>query len=322
MDGATECCKAGCSWRSKLRKLPKERQPGFVPPQLALMAATPPPKKGWLHELKLDGYRMQARKDGTEVQLLTRTGLDWTHRVRSVANEVARLAVEKATLDGEVVVVAPNGTTNFADLQASMQEGAKHVLTYFCFDLLHVDGQKCARSAAAGAEGIAGDVLRAPMRMLRVSEHIETGGAELLHKACELQAEGIVSKRAAGKYSPGRSGDWLKMKCLHEQEFVVGGYTLPSNGIRGVGALLLGLLQGWRADLCGADGTGIYAEDAQTLARQAGGAGAEDSSLCSCSGGCASAGLMWVKPEMVAQVRFATWTADELVRQAAFLGVA
>ena len=163
---------------SKLRKLPEERQPGFVPPQLALMAATPPLEKGWLHELKLDGYRMQARKDGKGVQMLTRTGLDWTSRVRSVANEVAKLAVGKATLDGEVVVVAPNGTTNFADLQASMQEGAKNLLTYFCFDLLHVDGRNVRDLPLRERKELLGDVLSGVDEdVVRVSEHIETGGA-------------------------------------------------------------------------------------------------------------------------------------------------
>ena len=128
------------AFEESLQRYLSERQPSFVAPQLALQALSPPAGEGWLHELKLDGYRMQARKDGSGVQMLTRKGLDWTDRVRSVANEVAKLAVDKVTLDGEVVVLAENGTTNFADLQASFQDGAKNLLTYFCFDLLHVDG--------------------------------------------------------------------------------------------------------------------------------------------------------------------------------------
>jgi bifunctional non-homologous end joining protein LigD len=306
---------------TKLRKLPEERQPGFVPPQLALMAAAPPIEKGWLHELKLDGYRMQARKDGKGVQMLTRTGLDWTHRVRSVANEVARLAVDKVTLDGEVVVVAPNGTTNFADLQASMQEGAKHVLTYFCFDLLHVDGKNVRDLPLRERKELLGDVLNGSNEdVVRLSEHIETGGAELLRKACELQAEGIVSKRAAGKYFSGRSNDWLKMKCLHEQEFVVGGYTLPSNEIRGVGALLLGYYKDGQLIYAGRTGTG-FTQKTHRLLRDKLDALEQKASPFVLVPADAKRGVTWVKPEMVVQVRFATWTADDLVRQAAFLGV-
>src|SRR6266851_3348945 len=306
---------------ARLRGLPKERQPGFVPPQLALQAAVPPEGEGWLHELKLDGYRMQARKDGSGVQMLTRTGLDWTARVRAVANEVARLAVDKLTLDGEVVVVRPDGTTNFADLQASMQEGAKNVLTYFSFDLLHVDGRNVRELPLRERKALLGDVLTgADEDLLRVSEHIETGGRELLHKACELHAEGIVSKRAVGKYSPGRSTDWLKMKCLHEQEFVVGGYTLPSNGIRGVGALLLGYYKDGELIYAGRTGTG-FTQKTHKLLRDKLEALEQKTAPFARVPVDAKRGVTWVKPELVVQVRFATWTADDLVRQAAFLGV-
>ncbi len=122
----------------QLSKLPKESQPDFLSPQLAQQAETPPSNQDWLHELKLDGYRIQARKSGAKVQLFTRTGLDWTHRMPAIAAQVARLPADKVTLDGEVVVLSPDGTTSFANLQAAFQEGAKHTLTYFCFDLLHL----------------------------------------------------------------------------------------------------------------------------------------------------------------------------------------
>jgi bifunctional non-homologous end joining protein LigD len=305
----------------RLEGLPSEHQPEFLPPQLALHSMTPPAGEGWLHELKLDGYRMQARKDGTGVQMLTRTGLDWTARVRAVANEVSKLAVDKVTLDGEVVVLAPNGTTNFADLQASMQEGAKHVLTYFCFDLLHVDGRNVRELPLEERKALLGNVLTGSDEdLLRVSEHLKTDGQELFHKACELHAEGIVSKRAKGRYSAGRSGDWLKMKCLYEQEFVVGGYTLPSNGIRGVGALLLGYYKDGNLIYAGRTGTGFTQKTHRILRERLESLKQKTTSFARLPGD-AKRGAIWVKPEMVVQVRFATWTADDLVRQAAFLGL-
>jgi bifunctional non-homologous end joining protein LigD len=309
------------AFEKSLNKLPKELQPGFVAPQLALQAISPPVGEGWLHELKLDGYRMQARKDGSGVQMLTRKGLDWTDRVRSVANEVAKLAVDKVTLDGEVVVLAENGTTNFADLQASFQDGAKNLLTYFCFDLLHVDGRNMRElplrqrkeMLSNVLDGVSGD-------HLRMSEHLETNGAELFHKACELHAEGIVSKKATGQYSSGRSGDWLKMKCLHEQEFVVGGFTLPSNGIQGVGALLLGYYRDGKLIYAGRTGTG-FTQKTHKLIRKKLDSLIETATPFEKLPGDARRGAKWVRPEMVVQVRFATWTADDLVRQAAFLGL-
>jgi bifunctional non-homologous end joining protein LigD len=309
------------SFEKSLSRLPKESQPGFVAPQLALQAISPPTGEGWLHELKLDGYRMQARKDGTGVQMLTRKGLDWTHRVRAVANEVAKLAVDKVTLDGEVVVVTEDGTTSFADLQASLQDGAKNVLTYFCFDLLHVDGHNIRELPLKQRKEILGSVLSgANEELVRVSEHLETGGEELFRKACELHAEGIVSKKSSGRYSSGRSGDWLKMKCLHEQEFVVGGFTLPSNGIEGVGALLLGYYRDGNLIYAGRTGTGFTQKTHKTIRRRLNGLVQVMVPFEQVPSD-ARRGIKWVNPELVVQVRFATWTADNLVRQAAFLGV-
>ena len=118
-----------------------------------------------------------------------------------------------------------------------------------------VERKDCLRSCSEGAE-----------EFLRFSEHIVGGGEEVFQKACELHAEGIVSKRAASKYSSGRGGDWLKLKCVHEQEFVIGGFTLPSNGSHGVGALLLGYYEGREVDLCGANGHGLYAKDTSSSA--------------------------------------------------------
>ena len=264
---------------------------------------------------------MQARKDGRGVQMLTRSGLDWTERVQSVANEVAKLAVEKVTLDGEVVVLAENGTTNFADLQASFQDGAKNVLTYFCFDLLHVDGRNARDLPLIQRKEMLTEVLEGSDEdLLRVSEHVETDGEKIFHKACEFHAEGIVSKKAAGLYSPGRGGDWLKMKCLHEQEFVVGGYTLPSNGIRGVGALLLGYYDGDTLIYAGRTGTGFTQKTHKTLRDKLEKLKREASPFASVPAEMRR-GVTWVKPDLVAQVRFSTWTADNLVRQAAFLGL-
>jgi bifunctional non-homologous end joining protein LigD len=313
--------RSSAAFDAKLRDLPREKQPEFVAPQLALLAAKPPSEAGWLHELKLDGYRMQARKDGSGVQMLTRTGLDWTQRVRTVANEVAKLAVDKVTLDGEVVVLSANGTTNFADLQASFQEGAKNVLTFFCFDLLHVEGRNVRELPLKERKALLGDVLQgADDDVLRVSEHLETNGEVMFHKACEFHAEGIVSKKATAKYSPGRSSDWLKMKCLHEQEFVVGGYTLPSNGIRGVGALLLGYYKSGELIYAGRTGTGFTQKTHKILRDKLEALEQKPSPFARVPAD-AKRDAIWVKPELVVQVRFATWTADDLVRQAAFLGV-
>jgi len=300
--------------------VPKEKLPQFIAPELALQATTPPSGTGWVHELKLDGYRIQARKDGDKVQLLTRTGLDWTHRMKTIASLVGDLPAETATLDGEVVVLAEDGKTSFADLQAAFQEGVKKPLSYFAFDLLHLNGHNLRGLPLVERKALLAALLEGSGKFLRLSEHIETSGVVMFEKACELHVEGIISKRAASKYSSGRSGDWLKLKCVLEQEFVIGGFTLPSNGTNGVGALLLGYYDGKKLIYAGRTGTGFTQKTHGVLRGQLDKLRHSATSFGKLPAE-ARRGAIWVKPQLVAQVNFAAWTADNLVRQASFKGL-
>jgi bifunctional non-homologous end joining protein LigD len=307
--------------RSETDALPKEQQAKFVPPQLASIADVPPSSGGWLHELKLDGYRIQARKTGNRVQMLTRTGLDWTARMKSVAQEIKRLSATDVTLDGELVVLAENGTTSFANLQASMQDDAHNALSYFAFDLLHLNGHSTRELRLTDRKDILSKLLAAlDSDIVRLSEHIETGGEKLLREACKLRAEGIVSKRADALYKSGRSSDWVKTKCLHEQEFAVGGFTLPANGIHGVGALLLGYYRDGKLIYAGRTGTGFTQKTHKMLRDQLDELQEKTSPFVTVPSD-ALKGITWVTPKLVAQVRFANWTSDNLVRQSAFLGM-
>jgi bifunctional non-homologous end joining protein LigD len=301
-------------------KLPKERQPTFVQPELALEAAHPPDGAGWLHELKLDGYRIQARKTGSKVQLLTRKGLDWTHRMPALAKAIAQLPVHDVTFDGEVVVLNANGTTSFANLQASFQEGAKHTLTYFLFDLLHLSGRNTRDLPLRERKALLAKLLPANTDNLRYSDHIETGGAAMFKKACQLDAEGIISKRADAAYTGTRSSAWLKCKCLHEQEFVIGGYSYSSEGRELIGSLLLGYYKDGKLIYAGRTGTGFTQKLRRDLRKQLHAIERKSPAFDSIPID-ARRDAVWVEPKFVAQVRFATWTADNLVRQAAFLGL-
>lgn len=304
-----------------LAKLQEEKLPKFIEPQLASSENTPPKGSGWLHELKLDGYRIQARKDGDSVQLLTRKGLDWTHRMKTIANQVVGLSAKRALLDGEVVVLAEDGTTSFADLQASFQEGVKHPLTYFVFDLLHLDGHNTRSRPLKERKELLSNVLKEAGEFIRISEHLETDGTALFHNACELHAEGIVSKSASSPYVSGRSSSWVKSKCIHEQEFVIGGFTPLANGSYGVGALLLGYYRDGELIYAGRTGTGFTQKTHKALRTQLDRRTQAKTPFDGSLAADAKRGAVWVKPDMVAQVTFATWTADNLVRQAAFKGI-
>ena len=318
-----------------LASLPKEAQPTFVSPQLALEATAPPSTTDWLHELKLDGYRMQARKSGSTIALLTRKGLDWTHRMPAVAAAIAQLTAKACTLDGEVVVLGPDGNSNFADLQASFQDNAAHPLTYFVFDLLHLNGHNTRDLPLRDRKHLLSQILPSSEtqsdssnQVLRLSEDIAGDGPTIFHHACDLHAEGIISKRADAPYRGSRSSDWLKSKCLREQEFVIVGYTLSTEGTDRMGSLLLGYYEttgagkdkASRLIYAGRTGTGFTQKLKRDLLSQLSKLSTPKPSVQKISTA-DRRGALWVKPTLVAQVRFATWTSDNLVRQAAFLGL-
>jgi bifunctional non-homologous end joining protein LigD len=307
----------------------KEAMPEFLSPQLAVQVSSPPAGKGWVHELKLDGYRIQAHVDASRssVRLLTRTGLDWTHRMKPIADALAALPVESAILDGEVVALLPNRLTSFAALQAAFQEGSTQELTYFVFDLLHLNGHSLRDLPLLERKQYLADLLALhPHETARLSEHLETDGKRVFEHACKIGAEGIVSKRADGAYAKGRSASWLKIKCYREQELVIGGFTLPSNGSYGVGALLLGYYEYGKLDklgkliYAGRTGTGFTQATHKSL-RDRLERLRRDAAPFVAVPVAARRGAHWVTPKLVAQISFATWTADNLVRQAAFKGL-
>ena len=313
------------TWSETWAKTPHESLPAFVSPQLASLAKSMPSGDRWVHELKLDGYRIQARidkKDKSAIQLLTRTGLDWTHRMKSIADAMLDLPVKTALLDGEIVVLGSNGTTSFADLQAAFQEGAKHTLTYFAFDLLHLDGRNLRDLTLEQRKVLLEKVLSQAeiSDAIRLSEHLTGDAEQIFKKACELGAEGVVSKLATGRYAPGRGNSWLKLKCYQEQELVIGGFTLPSNGSHGVGALLLGYYQSGKLIYAGRTGTG-FTQKTHRMLRDRLDKLATKQSAFQTGPTAATRGAHWVKPELVAQISFSNWTADNLVRQASFKGL-
>lgn len=320
------------SFAAELKHAPKESLPKFVPPQLALQVAQAPDGSEWVHELKLDGYRMQGRierlrgKQSPTATLLTRSGLDWTHRMPDVAAALTRLPVQTALLDGEVVVFDEQGKTSFADLQAAFQEEKKKPLTYVVFDLLHLNGHNLRGLPLEHRKETLDKILAHASKseedaaILRYSEHLGTRGSEVFEKACQLGAEGIVSKKASAPYSSGRSGSWLKIKCVRQQEFVIGGFTPPSKTGVGIGALLLGYYRDGNLVYAGRTGTG-FTHKGRLQMRERLEAIHQPRPAFSAVPADAARGAQWVQPKYVCEVKFATWTADNLVRQASFQGL-
>ena len=311
--------------KSVLRDAPQEKMPAFLPPELASSIEQPPEGDAWLHELKLDGYRIQIHIDEKDskrrARLFTRKGLDWTHRMRALAETAAQLPVHTAVVDGEVVVLNEKGLTSFADLQAAFDEGAPHPLTYFAFDLLHLDGHNLRNLPLERRKTILEGLIQEHGEDgIRFSSHIRAHGAEMFRHACQMGAEGIVSKLATSTWRGDRSRQWLKSKCVLQQEFVVGGFTPLSNGSHGIGSLLLGYYKDGDLIYAGRTGTG-FNQKTHAMLRDRLDALRQSKPAFDSLPAEAKKDAIWVKPTMVIEARFANWTSDNLVRQSAFLGV-
>ena len=213
--------------------------PTFVPPQLSQPVEKPPSGPQWLHEIKLDGYRMAARIDNGRVQLLTRTGLDWTDKYPSAIAALANLNVKTAYLDGELCGVDEAGLPTFAHTQAAT-DGERNVqLVYYAFDLLHLDGWDLSGLQLIERKALL-EPLLASKPGLQFNGH-EIGDGELILKhAGKLGFEGVVSKTIDAPYAPGNRGLWRKAKWLNRQEFVIVGWSDPEGSRPHLGALLLG----------------------------------------------------------------------------------
>jgi bifunctional non-homologous end joining protein LigD len=307
----------------------KDRRPGgaplpdFVLPSLATLHSTPPSGRGWGHEIKFDGYRMQARLDHRKVRLLTRKGLDWTEKFPNVAAAVARLAARTALIDGEVVIEDKEGVSNFSELQAALKEGERERFIYYVFDLLHLDGRDLTSLPVVERKA---ELLRllaaAPSEPVIYSEHFEGDGEAVLRTACQLRLEGIVSKRLDAPYRSGRSESFIKIKCSNGQELVVGGYS-PSTALpRAIGALVVGYYDAGQLIYAGRVGTGytrILAQDLWKRLHPLEISAPPFDQIPRVEA--RRSDVRWVEPRTVIEAQLRGWTADGLVRQAAFKGV-
>ena len=298
--------------------------PPFVESCLATLASGAPSGPGWLHEIKHDGYRLQARIEGRTVRLLTRSGLDWTDRFGSVARALRHLALPAALLDGEVVVEDARGVSSFSALQDDLAGGRDDRFVYHLFDALHLNGRDLRGAALRDRKAALAAVLDDPPASghLRFSEHIADEGAAMARHACRLGLEGIVSKRADRPYRSGRGGDWLKTKCTARQELVIAGYAPSTVDRDAVGSLVLGVHEDGDLVHVGRAGTGFTAAVARDLRARldplrrpgppfVGGLPPE----------AGRGGVRWVEPRLVAEFELRGWTGEGAVRHAAYKGL-
>jgi bifunctional non-homologous end joining protein LigD len=313
-----------CQWRAGDAGGP----PKWIKPQLTRNVDEAPTGNDWLHEIKYDGYRMHARLDRGKIQLLTRTGLDWSRRYPRTIEALRSLPAKTAYLDGELCAPRPDGVPAFSRLQAAMDEGRIDDLMFIVFDLLYLNGRSMAalplierkeRLRALFARSIGG---------LRFSDHVVGDGPRFHEEACRLGVEGVISKRVDRAYAPGDRRFWLKSKCLNREEFIVIGWSEPSGSRSHFGALLLGYYSDdGKLHYAGRAGTGFSETELKRLASVLRPLEVQRMPLdrpppreTRFGSPLELSRVHWVRPEVVVEVTYLTWTEGGLLRAVSYQG--
>jgi len=299
----------------------KAKMPATIKPELATLVDEVPAGDEWIHEIKYDGYRALCHLDDGEARLITRQGNDWTDRFAPVASAAEDLPVRQAVLDGEVVVLEANGTSSFQALQNALSENRGKDLVYFVFDLLYLDGYDLRPAPLAERKEALGKLMAGQSGAVRFGDHVEADGEGFYKQACDFGLEGIVCKRGDLPYRAGRTKDWLKVKCLKRQEFVIVGFTDPEGSRAGFGALLLAVHEGKDLVYAGKVGTGYTERTLLDLRRKMDKLAVDKPAFKNPPRGAEARRSHWVKPQLVAEVAFGEWTREGILRHSAFQGL-
>jgi bifunctional non-homologous end joining protein LigD len=300
----------------------KTALPGFVEPTLASLVASPPGGERWLHEIKFDGYRLQARIEAGRVKLLTRSGLDWTKKFgKPVVEALQALPIGTALIDGELVVEKNTGASDFSALQADLSEGRSDRFLFYAFDLLYLDGYDLTALPLIERKRLLEQLIGKGAGIIRYSGHFEEDGDMVLRHACRLSLEGVVSKLRDAPYRSGRGKSWVKSKCSARQEFVVAGYVPSTTSRQAIGSLILGVYEGDDLVHVGRVGTGFTVPVAEELFRRLNRMRIQSSPFAKRLTADEARQARYVRPELVAEVEFRAWTADDHLRHASFRGL-
>ncbi len=282
----------------------------------------------WGYEIKLDGFRGLAIKDGPTIQLLSRNNKDLRARFPSVVLALQKLPWEKLMLDGEVVALDDQGRSSFQLLQSAGNPGASAGLVFYAFDLLHLNGKSTTGLPLVQRKALLKTLIPKNSDSVRLSDLLHGDVTELSASMQKLGLEGMIAKKLDSKYEPGaRSGSWIKFKWGYEQEFVIGGYTDPEGSRPFFGSVIVGYYDGARLIFAGKVGTGFNAKLLKSLYDRFEPIRTESTPFANLPerGGLLTASQMrfckWVQPRLVCQVRFTEWTRDGHLRQPVFLGL-
>jgi bifunctional non-homologous end joining protein LigD len=315
----------GFSSASSLKNARQSKMPIKINPQLPTLVDFPPEGNQWIHEIKHDGYRIVAYLNNETARLSSRNSLDWTERFQSIVEALAKFPAKKAIVDGEVVIQLSNGTSSFQALQNALKGVNTGHLIYYLFDILYCDGYDLTQTPLIERKTFLKQLLELiefEQTAVRYSDHVEGAGDVFFDRACRLSLEGILSKDALSPYVQRRSRKWVKVKCGHRQEFIIGGYTEPSGSRTGFGSLLLGFYNNEKnLQYCGKVGTGFNQKQLDTLKNFMSDIEQKTPAFINPPKGFNARNIHWISPRLVAEVAFAGWTQDKMLRQAVFKGI-
>lgn len=300
--------------------LPFDPMPDRVEPCLATLKPSPPVGDDWAFEVKWDGYRLAVHIDANGVRLITRGGHDWTNRFPKIADAAKKLGVGSAILDGEAVVLNDQGRSDFGALQRSLGgRGGKRASSeavLFAFDLLYFDGHDLTGTELSVRRHLLEDLLDGEVGAIQLSEGVRGDGGELLENACSLGLEGIIAKHRDRPYRSGRTGDWLKIKCVQSESFIIVGYEQSSLARGGLGSLLLAAREGSGWVSVGSVGTGFNGKDAEYLRKTLDKLKTKKPVVP-----LKGKTLVFAQPTLIAEIEFRGWTDDGSLRHASYKGL-
>ena len=307
---------------SRLPGARKAAMPEFVSPQLATLMDKPPAGDEWFHELKFDGYRLLCHVNRSQVRFWTRNQKDWTAKFPTLGKAVKALKLGSAILDGEVVALDAKGRASFQKLQNALHKNAGAGLVFHIFDVIYLEGFNLTRCPLYERKRVLAELFEKVNESspLRFSDHIEGNGAQFFKEACRHGIEGIVSKLANSPYESTRSRNWLKIKCLKRQEFVIAGYTLSDKGIP-FSSLVLGVYEKGKLIYAGRAGTGFSNQMRVDLKKMLDKLGRNTRPFEQIPNDPGLRRAVWAEPKLVGEVAFTEWTDENIIRHPSFQGL-
>ncbi|AMD56883.1 ATP-dependent DNA ligase [Agrobacterium tumefaciens] len=306
-------------------KLPFDPMPDRVEPALAQLKQKPPQGDDWGWEVKWDGYRLAVHIEPQGIRILTRGGHDWTHRFPAIAEAARALGPATMIIDGEAVVLDAEGRSDFGLLQKSLGASGKRAgnrasdALLYAFDLIYLDGHDLRGVEYRSRRHLLEDALGGHDGAIRLSEELDADPTELLEHACGLGLEGIIGKHRDQPYRSGRTGDWVKLKCVQSEAFLIAGYEPSTAAPEGFGSLVIAAYRGDELVHVGNVGTGFKEADASKLRKTLDRLRWKQKRppISDANTG----DIVWVHPTLIAEIEFRAWTADQKLRHASYKGL-